>query len=85
MLSSLHLSAEAPAPVSDTRIDSLRLLSFDEERQLLLDWNRTRAGYPEQACIHHLFEEQAARTPDAVAVSFQRRKLTYRELDRTCR
>ncbi|HEY1496852.1 MAG TPA: AMP-binding protein, partial [Candidatus Solibacter sp.] len=33
-------------------------------------------------CIHQLFEQQAERTPDAVAVVFRDRHLTYRELNR---
>ncbi len=66
---------------SDERIDSLQLLTSVEERQLLLDWNDTRRDYPEQACIHHLFEAQVARTPNAIAVNFEHDRLTYRELD----
>ena len=66
---------------SEQRIDSIQLLAPEEERQLLLDWNETRLDYPAEACIHHLFELQAARTPDATAVNFEGERLTYRELD----
>src|SRR5690349_4560324 len=43
--------------------------------------NTTSADYPRDRCIHELFMEQAARRPDAVAVSFGEHRLTYRELD----
>ncbi|HET7233945.1 MAG TPA: amino acid adenylation domain-containing protein, partial [Longimicrobium sp.] len=52
-----------------------------ERRQVIEAWNRTDAEFPSDRCIHHLFEEQAARTPDAVAVVFEEDLLTYRELD----
>ena len=47
----------------------------------LLEWNRTETDYPRSSTIADLFAAQAVRTPDAVAVIAQGRKLTYRELD----
>jgi non-ribosomal peptide synthetase component F len=47
----------------------------------LFDWNRTQADFPNTNCIHELFEEQAARTPDADAVVFGAERLSYRELN----
>ncbi|HEX6911388.1 MAG TPA: hypothetical protein VF142_13370, partial [Longimicrobium sp.] len=44
-------------------------------------WNRTDAPFPADRCIHHLVEEQAARTPHAVAVVADDASLTYRELN----
>ena len=38
-------------------------------------------GYPHDACIHHLFEEQAKLTPSAIAVQMGERRLTYAELN----
>ncbi|MFL6336447.1 MAG: amino acid adenylation domain-containing protein, partial [Pyrinomonadaceae bacterium] len=64
------------------RIDTLDLLSEAERRQLLVEWNDTRGDYPREACFHHLFEQQVARTPDAVAVEGGRERLTYSELNR---
>jgi amino acid adenylation domain-containing protein len=37
--------------------------------------------YPQTNCLHQLFEAQVARTPEAIAVSFNHRQLTYRELN----
>ena len=45
------------------------------------EWSDAAAGYPRWACLHELIEEQVERTPEAVAVSFEGRRLTYRELD----
>src|SRR3712207_466744 len=53
-----------------------------ERHQLLFEWNETHTEYPTDACIHELFEEQARRTPDAVAVVFEEEQLSYRELNR---
>jgi amino acid adenylation domain-containing protein len=47
----------------------------------LLDWNRTEADYPRSSTIADLFAQQAARTPDAVAVVAGDRRLAYRQLD----
>ena len=44
--------------------------------------NATRVDWPRQACVHQLFEEQVARTPQAVAVEFEGKALTYSELNR---
>jgi amino acid adenylation domain-containing protein len=65
----------------DQRLAQLPLLTQAERHQLLHDWNDTRSAYPRHACVHELFEAQAARTPDAVAVVFETERLTYRELD----
>ena len=44
-------------------------------------YNKTDTEYPRESTIAHLFEQQAARTPDAVAVISAGTSLTYRELD----
>ncbi len=64
----------------DTTIDRLPLLP-EAEQLLLTEWNQTQVEYPQDKCIHQLFEEQVERTPDAIAVSFQDEQLTYRELN----
>ena len=70
----------------DSRLRDLPLLTAGERTQLLVDWNDTAAPYSGGKCLQQLFEEQAARTPDAVAVVFGDRQLTYRCLDeQACR
>jgi amino acid adenylation domain-containing protein len=62
------------------RASELPLLTAPERQQLLVEWNATRSGSPRDRCAHHLIEEQAARTPKAVAAAFEGRQLTYAEL-----
>jgi len=57
------------------------LLAESERHQLLVEWNNTEIAYPQNKCIHQLFEEQVERTPDAVAVVFESEQLTYRQLN----
>jgi non-ribosomal peptide synthetase component F len=64
------------------RISQLPLLTESEQRQLLVEWNATQADYPADAAIHQLFQLQAERTPDVVAVVFDGAQLTYGELSR---
>ncbi|PSB17678.1 non-ribosomal peptide synthetase [Phormidesmis priestleyi ULC007] len=59
----------------------LPLLTPQEQQQLLFEWNDTQTDYPQDKCIHQLFEEQVERTPDIVAVVFEEEQLTYRELN----
>jgi amino acid adenylation domain-containing protein/non-ribosomal peptide synthase protein (TIGR01720 family) len=65
----------------DRCIEELPLLTENERYQLLRGWNDAPVDYPRDRCIHQLFEQQAERTPDAVAVVFEDQKLTYRELN----
>jgi natural product biosynthesis luciferase-like monooxygenase protein/amino acid adenylation domain-containing protein len=72
---------EGVAKNPQTRLAEIPLLTEGERHLILEEWNDTRADYPADKCIHHQFEEQVSRTPDAVAVVFENRKLTYRELN----
>ncbi len=65
----------------DARIGALPLLGEEERRRLLVEWNATERAYPGERLLHEVFEEQAARTPDAPAVVFEGFELSYRELD----
>ncbi|RUR75343.1 non-ribosomal peptide synthetase [Chlorogloeopsis fritschii PCC 9212] len=62
-------------------IAELPLLTEFERHQLLVEWNNTQKNYPQNLCIHQLFEQQVERTPDAIALIFDNQKLTYRELN----
>ncbi len=63
------------------RLSDLPLLTVAEKHQLLVEWNNTQADYPQDQCIHQLFEAQVEQTPDAVAVVFEDQQLTYRQLN----
>ncbi|MEM1369783.1 MAG: amino acid adenylation domain-containing protein, partial [Cyanobacteria bacterium P01_H01_bin.15] len=62
-------------------ISTLPLLTDVERQQLLIEWNDTAVDYPKDKCIHELFEEQVSKTPDAIALRFEKQSLTYRELN----
>jgi amino acid adenylation domain-containing protein len=63
------------------KVSELPLLSEPERHQLLVEWNDTQTEYPQDKCIHELFEEQVGKTPDEVAVVFEEQQLTYQELN----
>jgi amino acid adenylation domain-containing protein len=65
----------------DTPIRDIDLLSDDDKRRLLVEWNATDAPFPDDKTIHQLVEAQAEQTPDAIAVAYEDRRLTYRELN----
>jgi amino acid adenylation domain-containing protein len=65
----------------EERISQLPLLTAIEQEQLLFKWNNTQVDYPQNKCIHQLFEEQVELTPDAVAVVFGKQQLTYHQLN----
>ncbi|HEU4962348.1 MAG TPA: amino acid adenylation domain-containing protein [Bacilli bacterium] len=62
-------------------VTRLPLLAAEEEQRLLHEWNETDRPVP-VACLHTLFEEQVARTPEATAISYQGETVTYAELNR---
>jgi len=62
-------------------LGQLPWLSAKERRQVLVEFNATETAYPEGQLIHRLFEAQAAQQPDAVALVFEDRQLSYGELN----
>ncbi len=72
----LNVLAQPNRPVA--QID---LMTADAQAAALRAWNDTDRPVPE-ACIHELFEDQATRTPDAVALIYRGQRMSYRELDR---
>jgi amino acid adenylation domain-containing protein len=78
-----HFQAMLEAMVSDTsqRLSSVSLMSAAERQQLLVEWNDTKTDYPKDKCVHELFEQQALRSPDAIAVVYEDSQITYAELN----
>jgi amino acid adenylation domain-containing protein len=70
------LAAEPGRPVA-----SLSLLSEGERQQVLQKWSGVGGRRGESGCLHERFEQQAARTPDAVALIFEEQRLSYQELN----
>jgi surfactin family lipopeptide synthetase A len=65
----------------EARLSDLPLLTESERHQLLVEWNDTTVDFPSHDCLHHLFEQQVERTPEAIAVLHEDQQLTYRELN----
>ncbi|WP_262414534.1 non-ribosomal peptide synthetase [Streptomyces sp. ST1015] len=69
----------AAVDTPDHPIGALEILGTDERRRIVEEFNDTGRDVPETT-FPRMFEEQAARRPDAVAVTDTERKLTYRQL-----
>ncbi|KAF7783787.1 amino acid adenylation protein, partial [Pseudoalteromonas rubra] len=61
-------------------VSELSVLPTDEVARLLTQGQRS-LGYDDTACIHHLFEQQAAAAPEAIALVFQNQSISYAELN----
>ncbi|MBZ5521674.1 MAG: amino acid adenylation domain-containing protein, partial [Acidobacteriia bacterium] len=81
MAQHLRMVLEQMVAMPEQKVDELSLLTEAEREQVLVEWNRTEADYP-QHCVHELFEQQAARTPNAPAVEHDGEQISYAALDR---
>ena len=66
---------------TEEQVGSLTMLGAPEEEQLLIAFNDTAADYPKDKNIVTLFEQQAAKSPEATAVVFEQEQLSYKELN----
>lgn len=64
-----------------SRVLEARMTSESEREQVIERWNDTRRDYASTSTLQDLFERQARRTPDKVAVEVGHKRLTFRELD----
>jgi amino acid adenylation domain-containing protein len=78
-----HLMTLIEGVIADPgqKIERLPLLSGAERERLVAGLNATAAEYPGEASVPELFEAQAARTPEAVALVCGDTRLTYREFN----
>ena len=65
----------------DQQVGELNMITETERHELLFGFNDTHTDYPRDKTIVDRFYEQAAKTPDSIAVVFEDRELTYRQLD----
>ncbi|MDW3194574.1 MAG: amino acid adenylation domain-containing protein [Cytophagales bacterium] len=66
----------------DQKISALSLLDEPERNKILYGFNDTSKYYEEEPkTLHEIFEEQVNKAPDAVALTFKGKSLTYRELN----
>ncbi len=78
-----HFGVLLDAAVTDpsANLSALPLLTDEERHQLVFEWNETRRDFPRDRCVHELFEEQVARSPEAVALVCGGERLTFAELN----
>ncbi|WP_157372003.1 amino acid adenylation domain-containing protein, partial [Vibrio sp. MEBiC08052] len=81
IVTALHGLVSTLMTQPDTSVSQLDLLPVDERDNVLNRFNQTAMPYPEQACLHQLFEKQAAQTPDALAVIAGNDSLSYAALN----
>jgi amino acid adenylation domain-containing protein len=84
-LSKSTTSASTPYSLIESQaqqISQLPILSAVERHQLVVDRNQTQRDFPNNVCIHQLFEAQVKKTPDAIALTCENQSLTYQELNR---
>ena len=65
----------------DMTVVQLDILTESEKQKVVYDFNDTAVNYPRDKCVHELFSEQAAKTPDKVALIFEDKQFTYKQLD----
>ncbi len=80
-LGHFHRLLEAMVADDNQMVDRLPLLAEYERRQVLYEWNETEVEFPREQCVHELFEEQVRKTPEATAVVFEDKELSYAELN----
>lgn len=64
------------------RIFDVSVLSPEERRRLVVEWNESAAEFPRDLCFHQMFEMHAAQTPNAVALELAGEEMSYGELNR---
>ncbi|RYZ32583.1 MAG: non-ribosomal peptide synthetase, partial [Myxococcaceae bacterium] len=81
MVEHLRVLLEGVVAKPEEAVGRLPMLTEAERQQVLVTWNQQQAEYARDATIPQLFEAQARRTPDAVAVVSGKQRLTYREVE----
>ena len=81
MLGHYQTLLEAVAADPGTSLTEIPLLTADERRQVVFDWNDTKAEYPREIPLAKLVEAQVERTPDAIALVYEDHRLTFKEMN----
>jgi amino acid adenylation domain-containing protein len=77
LLTLLNSAATMPGAV----IGDLCMIDERERHQLIVEFNNTSVAYPQDRCIHELFEEHVERSPDQIAIINAGQTISYRELN----
>jgi amino acid adenylation domain-containing protein len=81
MLGHFQILLESIIANPEQRLDALPLLTAAERQQLVVEWSKAAAAHPPHTCLHMLFEAQAERTPDVVAVVCDGQQFSYKALN----
>ncbi|NEO77384.1 amino acid adenylation domain-containing protein [Moorena sp. SIO4G3] len=81
MLSHYENLLSAAVETTERPVSQLPLMTEPELEQILVEWNNTKTDYPNDKCIHQLFEQQVENNPNSIAVVFEQQKLTYSQLN----
>jgi len=81
LLESLCVLLEAMVAHPQGTLGALPTLSPEDRARLIASWNTPPTDYPNDLCVHQLFEQQAAATPEAVALVFEGQQETYKQLN----
>ncbi|NOK23959.1 AMP-binding protein, partial [Corallococcus carmarthensis] len=81
MVAHLRVLLEDAVARTDTAVDALPMLTQQERKQLLVEWNETKPEALVGFGMHSAFEAQARKTPESVAVVFEGRELGYAALE----
>ena len=65
----------------DVNIENIRIMSKEEESKILNEFNNTYTDYPRNKTVIELFEEQVEKTPESIALVFENKTMTYKELN----
>ncbi|WP_010248522.1 non-ribosomal peptide synthetase [Acetivibrio cellulolyticus] len=63
------------------KLADIDMIAEEEKHIILNGFNNTEEEYPEEKCMHVLFEEQVERTPENVAAVYKEKQLSYSELN----
>jgi amino acid adenylation domain-containing protein len=81
LLKHFHTLLEEIAANPDARLSELSLMTTEETQQFE-QWNQTQSEYERDKCVHQLVELQASRQPNALAVVYGEKQISYGELNR---
>ena len=81
LLKHFHTLLEEIAANPDARLSELSLMTTEETQQFE-QWNQTQSEYERDKCVHQLVELQASRQPNALAVVYEEKQISYGELNR---
>ncbi|WXG14266.1 amino acid adenylation domain-containing protein [Xenorhabdus griffiniae] len=81
MQQALESLVDALEQTPETPVQMLEILPETERTLLLKTWNTTETPYPDQLCIHQLFEQQVENAPDATALVYENQAISYAELN----